>query len=159
MPALSAIEAAKIQAAALPLDQIDVSDPRVYQDDVWEPYFGRLRREDPVHFATSPVYGSFWSVTRFRDIMQVETSQQIYSSDMTLGGIILLDQSPEFRLPSFIAMDPPKHDEQRKVVSPIVAPGNLQNMAGIIRERAARILDALPRNETFDWVDLVCRSS
>ena len=52
-------------------------------------------------------------------------------------------------------MDPPKHDAQRKVVSPIVAPGNLQNMAGIIRQRAVRILDALPRNETFDWVDLV----
>jgi cytochrome P450 len=150
-----ALAAARVQAASLPLEQIDVSEPRLYQDDVWEPYFARLRREDPVHFTTSPVYGSFWSVTKYRDIMQVETSQQIYSSDMTLGGIILLDQSPDFRLPSFIAMDPPKHDEQRKVVSPIVAPGNLQNMAGIIRERAARILDTLPRNETFDWVELV----
>jgi cytochrome P450 len=98
---------------------------------------------------------SFWSVTRYRDIMQVETSQQVYSSDMTMGGITLLDQPLEFRLPNFIAMDPPKHDAQRKVVSPIVAPGNLQNMAGIIRQRAVRILDALPRNETFDWVDLV----
>ena len=87
--------------------------------------------------------------------MQVETSQQVYSSDMTMGGITLLDQPLEFRLPNFIAMDPPKHDAQRKVVSPIVAPGNLQNMAGIIRQRAVRILDALPRNETFDWVDLV----
>jgi cytochrome P450 len=150
-----ALAAARIHAASLPLDRIDVSEPRLYQDDVWEPYFARLRREDPVHLTQSPVYGSFWSVTKYRDIMQVETSQQIYSSDMTLGGIILLDQSPDFRLPSFIAMDPPKHDEQRKVVSPIVAPGNLQNMAGIIRERAARILDALPRNETFDWVELV----
>jgi cytochrome P450 len=150
-----ALEAARIRAASLPLDQIDVSDPKLYQDDVWEPYFARLRREDPVHFTTSPVYGSFWSVSRFRDIMQVETSQQIYSSDMTLGGITLLDQPQEFRLPNFIAMDPPKHDEQRKVVAPIVAPGNLQNMAGIIRERAARILDTLPRDETFDWVELV----
>ncbi len=151
----SAMEDAKIQAASLPLDQIDVSDPKLYQDDVWEPYFARLRREDPVHFTTSPVYGSFWSVTRYHDIMQVETSHRTYSSDMTLGGITLLDQLPEFRLPNFIAMDPPKHDEQRKVVSPIVAPGNLRNMAGIIRERAVRILDGLPRNETFDWVDLV----
>jgi cytochrome P450 len=149
------MEAAKAHAASLPLDQIDVSDPKLYQDDAWEPYFARLRREDPVHLTPSPLYGPFWSVTRFRDIMQVETSHQIYSSDMTLGGITLLDQPPEFRLPNLIAMDPPKHDEQRKVVSPIVAPTNLQNMAGIIRERAARILDGLPRNETFDWVDLV----
>ena len=55
----------------------------------------------------------------------------------------------------FIAMDPPKHDEQRLVVAPIVAPGNLANMAGTIRERAIRILDNLPRNETFDWVEHV----
>jgi cytochrome P450 len=150
-----ALEAAKAHAASLPLDQIDVSDPKLYQHDVWQPYFARLRREDPVHLTQSPVYGSFWSVTKYRDIMQVETSPQIYSSDMTLGGITLVDQPLDFRLPSFIAMDPPKHDEQRKVVSPIVAPGNLQNMAGIIRERAARILDALPRNEIFDWVELV----
>jgi cytochrome P450 len=155
MTTSSVMAATRTLAVSLPLDQIDVSDPKLYQDDVWEPYFARLRCEDPVHLTTSPVYGSFWSVTRYRDIMQVETSQQVYSSDMTMGGITLLDQPLEFRLPNFIAMDPPKHDAQRKVVSPIVAPGNLQNMAGIIRQRAVRILDALPRNETFDWVDLV----
>jgi cytochrome P450 len=152
---MSALHDAERHAASLPLHAIDVSDPQLFQNDIWHPYFARLRREDPVHRTTSPVYGEFWSVTKYRDIMQVETSQQIYSSDMTLGGITLVDQPTEFRLPNFIAMDPPKHDEQRKAVSPIVAPANLQNMAGIIRERAARILDDLPRNETFDWVDRV----
>ena len=52
-------------------------------------------------------------------------------------------------------MDPPKHDEQRKVVSPVVAPGNLARMEGMIRERTTRVLDGLPRNETFDWVEQV----
>ena len=52
-------------------------------------------------------------------------------------------------------MDPPRHDEQRKVVSPIVAPANLNNMAGIIRERVCKVLDGLPRGETFDWVQRV----
>ena len=40
-----------------------------------------------------------------------------------------------YRRPSFISSDPPRHDDQRKVVSPIVAPANLQNMEPIIRER------------------------
>jgi cytochrome P450 len=40
-------------------------------------------------------------------------------------------------------------------VSPVVAPGNLASMEGVIRERTARVLDGLPRGETFDWVDLV----
>src|SRR5437588_8424189 len=57
--------------------------------------------------------------------------------------------------PSFIRMDPPRHDEQRMVVSPVVAPGNLANMEGVIRERTAKVLDGLPRGETFDWVDRV----
>jgi cytochrome P450 len=34
-------------------------------------------------------------------------------------------------------------------------PGNLAKMEGQIRERTARVLDGLPRNETFDWVDRV----
>ena len=55
----------------------------------------------------------------------------------------------------FIAMDPPKHDAQRKAVNPAVSPANLQRLEPLIRERAARTLDNLPRGETFDWVDRV----
>jgi cytochrome P450 len=58
-------------------------------------------------------------------------------------------------MPMFIAMDPPKHDEQRKIVSPAVAPPNLEAMAPVIRERAGGILDSLPIGEEFDWVDKV----
>ena len=39
------------------------------------------------------------------------------------------------RLPMFIAMDPPKHDVQRKVVSPIVSPANLALLEPLIRDR------------------------
>jgi cytochrome P450 len=143
------------EADTIPLDQIDVSDPRLYQDDVYYRYFERLRREDPVHYRKDGMYGSFWSVTKFKDIMTVETRPEIYSSDAMLGGISVTDRPMEFRRPSFISMDPPRHDEQRKVVSPIVAPANLNNMSGIIRERVCKVLDGLPRGETFDWVERV----
>ena len=142
-------------AYSLPLDAIDVSDPKLYQNDVYHPYFERLRREDPVHWTQDGMYGSFWSVTKFKDIMQVETGHQIYSSDVKLGGITITDRPPEFRRASFISMDPPRHDDQRKIVSPIVAPANLQNMEPLIRERVCRVLDGLPRGETFDWVQRV----
>src|SRR5580704_15533531 len=102
-------------AYAMPLDQIDVSDPRLFQDDVYHPYFERLRREDPVHYRRDGMYGSFWSVTKFKDIMAVETHPEIYSSDAKLGGISITDRPMEFRRSSFISMDPPRHDEQRKV--------------------------------------------
>jgi cytochrome P450 len=142
-------------AYAIPLDRIDVSQPRLYQDDIWYPYFERLRREDPVHWCENGVYGSYWSVTKYKDIMQVDTSQKIYSSDALMGGVVLRDAPMDYRRPSFISMDQPKHDEQRKVVSPVVAPMNLQRLSGTIRERTQRVLDGLPRGEAFDFVDRV----
>ena len=142
-------------ARTTPLDQIDVSDPKLYQEDVYYPYFERLRRDDPVHWRANGKYGSFWSVTKFKDIMAVETHPEIYSSEAKLGGISITDRPMEFRRSSFISMDPPRHDEQRRVVSPIVAPANLNNMSGIIRERVCAVLDGLPRGETFDWVQRV----
>ena len=142
-------------ASAIPLDKIDVSQPRLYQDDIWEPYFERLRRDDPVHWCEGGMYGSYWSVTKYRDIMAVDTNQQVYSSDALMGGIVLRDAPMDYRRPSFISMDQPKHDEQRRVVSPVVAPTNLQRLSGTIRERTQRVLDELPRGEPFDWVDRV----
>jgi len=142
-------------AYATPIEQIDVSNPHLYQDDTWRPYFERLRREDPVHWCENGMYGAFWSVTRYRDIMAVDTNHKAFSSDALMGGIVLRDVPMDFRRPSFISMDPPRHDEQRKIVAPIVAPMNLANLSGTIRERVGRILDDLPRGETFDWVDRV----
>jgi len=142
-------------AESLPLDAIDVSNPHLYQDDVWQPYFARLRREDPVHYCPASPYGPYWAVTKYKDIMQVEVNHQVYSSASELGGIQIEEQPKGMDRPSFIRMDPPKHDEQRKVVSPVVAPANLANMEGMIRERTVRVLDGLPRGETFDWVDRV----
>jgi cytochrome P450 len=52
-------------------------------------------------------------------------------------------------------MDPPRHTAQRRTVAPIVAPSNLANMEGLIRQRTAQVLDGLPQGETFDWADRV----
>jgi cytochrome P450 len=142
-------------ASSVSLDAIDVSNPQIYQDDTWYPYFARLRRDDPVHYVRESRYGPYWAVTKYKDIMQVEVNHQIYSSASELGGIQIEEQPKGMDRPSFIRMDPPKHDEQRKVVSPVVAPGNLANMEGLIRERTIKVLEGLPRGETFDWVDRV----
>ncbi len=36
---------------------IDVSDPRLYQDDTWRPLFALLRRDDPVHYCRASPFG------------------------------------------------------------------------------------------------------
>jgi cytochrome P450 len=135
------------------LEEFDVSDPALYQNDTWYPWFERLRREAPVHYCRDSLYGPYWSVSKYKDVMTVEVNHQIYSNES--GGIQIEDQPKGMQRPSFIRMDPPKHDEQRKVASPIVAPGNLMNMEGLIRQRTCQVLDSLPRGETFDWVQHV----
>ena len=143
---------ARAQAYAMPLDQIDLSNAERFRDNTMMHYFERIRAEDPVHFTAESEHGPYWSVTKYNDIMAVDTNHGVFSSE---GGIVIAEQDEDFQLPMFIAMDPPKHDAQRKVVSPIVSPGNLANMEGLIRSRAAKIMDELPIGETFDWVDRV----
>jgi cytochrome P450 len=149
------IDAARHRAFSIPLDEVDVSDPKLFQDNTVGHYFERLRRDEPVHYCKDSRFGPYWSVTKYKDIMQVEVNHQIYSSDAFKGGITINERPMQYRRASFIAMDPPKHDDQRRTVSPIVAPANLALLEGTIRERVCTILDELPRNETFDWVEHV----
>ena len=104
-------------ARSMPLDKIDVSDPRLYHDDAWRPYFARLRREDPVHYTPDSPYGPYWAVTKYRDIVQVEVNHKVFSSSDEVGGIMINDAPKGMERTSFIRMDPPEHDEQRREVS------------------------------------------
>jgi cytochrome P450 len=140
------------QAVQRALASIDVSDPRLYQDDTWQPRFTQLRRDDPVHYCEASPFGPYWSVTRYDDIFAVELDQENYSSSSELGGIQVADQPKGQERASFIRMDPPGHTAQRRTVAPIVAPTNLVNLEPLIRKRTCDVLDALPLNETFDWV-------
>jgi cytochrome P450 len=138
-----------------PLTEIDVSKPYFFQQDIVGELFRRLRRDDPVHYCAESSYGPYWSVTKFDDIMRVDTNHRVFSSEAKLGGISIADMhagESALELEMFIAMDPPKHDAQRKAVTPAVAPSNLTLLEPIIRERAGAILDALPIGEDIDWV-------
>jgi cytochrome P450 len=149
----SIFDAARAEAYSTPLDKIDVSVQDRFVTNTFWPFFERLRREDPVHYCAESEFGPYWSVTKFDDIVEVETHHEVFSSE---GSISIYDQENEdFVMPMFIAMDPPKHDLQRKVIAPIVSSENLANFAPLIRSRAAKILDELPIGEPFDWVDRV----
>ncbi len=146
------LAAARQQAYAIPVGEMNVARSELFRTDTIWPYFERLRKEAPVHYCRESDFGPYWSITKYNDIMAVDTNHEVFSSE---PAITIVDPKEDFRLPMFIAMDPPKHDAQRKVVSPIVAGPNLETLEPIIRERAGKILDALPIDERFDWVDKV----
>ena len=134
------------------IDAVDVSDPSLYETDNWRPIFARLRSEAPVHYCADSPFGPYWSITRFEDIMAVDSNHQSFSS---IGGVSIGDRKPDFEAPNFISMDPPKHDAQRMSVTPAVAPMQLQKMEPLIRERVCQLLDDLPERTPFNWVDRV----
>ena len=149
------MRAARAQAYAAPLCEFHPGNPELFRTDTLWPYFERLRNEEPVHYCTTSPVGSYWSVTKYNDIMHVDTNASVFSSDVNLGGIMLRDLDPEYQWPSFIVMDEPRHGPQRKTVAPMFTPTHLDELAVAIRQRSADVLDRLPRNQTFNFVERV----
>jgi cytochrome P450 len=151
----SHLAAARESARSMPLSDFDVANPELFKTDTFWPYFDRLRQEEPVHYCRDSMFGPYWSVTKYNDIMDVETNHAVFSSAASLGGITVRDAPTDLRRESFIAMDQPRHSAQRKTVAPMFTPTHLDQLAINIRKRSAECLDNLPINETFDWVDRV----
>ncbi len=155
LPRKPNLDAARERAASLPLEKFDPGDPELFRTDTHWPYFDRLRKEEPVHYCKESMFGPYWSVTRYNDIMDIETNHTVFSSASALGGITIRDVAPDLRRESFITMDPPRHSAQRKTVAPMFTPTHLDELAINIRKRSAECLDSLPVGEVFDWVDRV----
>src|ERR1041384_4919291 len=115
------LRAAREEAYSTPLKDYHPGAPRLFQNDTLWPWFERLRKEEPVHYCTNAPIEPYWSVTKYNDIMHVDTN----------------------------------HGAQRKTVQPMFTPTHLDELAVLIRQRSARVLDSLPRNETFNFVDRV----
>lgn len=149
------LRAARELAYSMPIEDFHPGAPRLFRDDTLWPFFERLRHEAPVHYCTKAPIEPYWSVTRYNDIMHVDTSHDVFSSDIRHGGIMIRDVAEGYDWPSFIAMDEPRHMPQRKTVMPMFTPAHLDELAVLIRKRTCELLDGLPRNETFDFVPRV----
>src|SRR6516164_7001567 len=103
---------ARARAYATPLDEFDVGDPGLFESYEFWPYFERLRKEDPVHYCKDSMFGPYWSVTKYHDIMSVDTNHGAFSSAAALGGITISNAAAAGR-ESFISMDEPRHSAQR----------------------------------------------
>ena len=148
------------EAADLDLADINPFNPHLFREHRWHDHFARLRREDPVHLNEMGSSGRYWSVTTWEDVRQVEADWHTFSS---ADGIILgppvdtpLPDTIE-NITTFIAMDPPEHTKQRKTVRAVAAPENIRGLEPLTRERIAGVLDALPTDTTFDWVETVSK--
>ena len=137
---------------SLPLESLDPARAILFKENVHEEYFRRLRQEDPVHYTAESEFGAYWSITKYNDIVAVDSNHKIFSSHKN---IVVGDAPDEFYSPMFIAQDPPIHDVQRRAAQPAVAPTQLADLEALIRQRVCSILDDLPVGDEFNWVDRV----
>lgn len=138
----------------LDLETLDVSRAEIFQANKQGEYFRRLRQEDPIHYCPDSPFGPYWSVTKYHDIVAVDSNHKVFSSQ---DNIVIGDAPEGMETPMFIAMDGSKHVTQRKTVSPAVAPSQLSEIEDLIRQRVCNILDSLPVGEQFNWVELVSK--
>lgn len=137
-----------------PVDPFDVSRPDIYRDDTWHEPFRRLRAEAPVHKVADSDFGPYWSVSTYKPIVEVESLPDLYSSEAN-GFTISPIASDEVRMPMFIGRDRPIHTAQRRTVAPAFTPSEMVRLTRNIRDRSAEVLDTLPWNTGFDWVERV----
>jgi cytochrome P450 len=138
-----------------PLNPFDVSDTALYTENRWREPFAKLRREMPLSYREDSPYGPYWSAVTHDLIQAIELDHGAFSSDDKLGNITISNVVGGGEFPNFIAMDPPRHTEQRKVVQPAFNPSEMARREAEIRTRTKALFDALPVGESFDWVDRV----
>ncbi len=134
------------------LDSVDLTDLDLFVGGFPDELFTRLRREAPVwwHPPTehTPDGVGFWVLSTHADVMAAASDAETFSSERAPaaegGGTIIEDLPYGFASGVLLnMMDDPRHQLIRRLVTPSVAPRALNLMEAELRERAARIVDAI----------------
>ncbi|HWA65425.1 MAG TPA: cytochrome P450 [Mycobacteriales bacterium] len=138
------------------MNDLDLSDPDTYRDGPPHAYFTELRATDPVHWQPMPGSGrgGYWAVLKHRDVETVARQPLLFSS--AERGVVLEDLEGE-RLEQMrgmlLAMDPPKHRQVRKPLTPRMTPRALSGLADGIRAICNDIFDEAAQAAEVEFVD------
>jgi linalool 8-monooxygenase len=139
---------------------VDLKDPELYRDGIPHQVFMQLRREAPVSWNPEADGRGFWAVTRYDDIVAISKTPKVFSSAREHGGHRMFDEhvvgvaglgAKKAEAP-MISMDPPRHNQYRRLLSPGFSPARIRQLEEPIRDRARAILDRLEGRDTCDFV-------
>ena len=119
-----------------PLTPTDISPNELYVDDTWRELFARLRAEAPLSWRAGSPYGAYWSAVTHDLVSAIELDPATWSSE--IGNITIQDGVEGREFPNFIAMDPPRHTAQRKVVAPALNPTSMTRLEALGRPARPR---------------------
>ena len=111
-----------------------------------------LRDNDPVRWHEEPGGPGFWAVTRYEDVKAVGRNAALFSSCPT----IMINDGSATDIGGrtmMLTMDPPRHTQYRKLVSPRFLRSAAGRMRPGIERLAAEIVDGVARRDEFDLVE------
>ena len=131
---------------------IDLLSPSSYAHGHPADQYAWLRDNDPVHWHEEPTGPGFWAVTRHEDVKAVGRNAALFSSRPT----IMIDDRAATDLGDhtmMLTMDPPRHTQYRKLVSPRFLRSAAGRMRPGIERLAAEIVDGVADRDEFDLVE------
>jgi cytochrome P450 len=142
-------------AATLERTIPDLAHPATFADAVPHDVFDRIREMpglywQPVQFAAKN--NGFWAVTRFADIQAIQKDPATFSSQH--GAAFPLTNLPldSVLKDNVMLMDPPRHNDVRRVVGKSFGPRIVANFDSWIRAIVIEILDKIEKMPEFDLV-------
>ncbi len=157
--------ATRVNGAAppeVPFSDIDLASVKFWleDDDVRDGAFATLRREAPISFWAEPEVEGFeigpghWAVTRMDDVHYASRHPEIYSSYPNIGMSDIPAEVAEF-FGSMIALDDPRHQRLRGIVSRAFTPKVVARIEESVRTRARQLVDAMIADHPDGQADLV----
>jgi len=116
----------------------------VFYDDPY-PIYERLRDHAPAYLDEG---SGLWMITRYQDVERACTDYETFSS----GRGNAVRDNPARVGKTLGTMDPPRHDELRRVIQRALSPSRIEAMRGVVRELARAQLDELRDKREFDFI-------
>ena len=124
----------RIEAERIDYDPLSTT----VQDNPY-PYYHRLLREEPLYHNPER---RFWALSRFEDVQQALKDWRTFSSAQ---GVNLEPGFTETIGPEILNMDPPRHDELRRVVRHHFTKAKIAESESVVRSYADELLTGLTR--------------
>ena len=128
------------------LDEIDITDPSLYERGEQHAVFRYLRENAPVFFQRQRSGPGFWAITRYSDVRRVSREPQTFISS---GGTSTMDlERPEsasldyqMMQGTLVITDPPRHTKLRALVNKAFTPQAVARLEPFVRDVVGSVVD------------------
>lgn len=134
--------------------RVDLKDTELFRSNAFWPVLARLRANDPVHWHPEPDGPGFWALTRHRDIVDVYTDHETFSSRYGMR----LDSNPAavaaVSQRMLIVSDPPEHTQLKRVLSRPFGPAAMPGVGRLVRDVVSDVVRAAVTGDELDFLEV-----